>query len=348
MLLKNEWLNISLLYPIGDYQEKKLLAGGLLHQVYWLQTSTGNYALKLLDPWIVSQQNLSHWNTCELIAKNFFDKHIPAVHALQNLTGNYLSQFNDQYFMVYHWIKSYCHPARAKCVAGSGIIESQTRPRKTLCVCGVTQRIENIGTILAHIHSIQLNKTDYPQLNIPSWNGFDEQHWENLLEKYDTNFDIQKLLKINNTIRNVEIKLTEKDIIISHRDLDPRNVIWQNERPFIIDWEYAGLITPTLDLLIVAFNFAGLSLGKTPKIENFRAVVKGYEAKRESVTFDNQNKILYLGYCLDWLEFNLRRWLAQTPKRPQIDEEIKRSWWAIQWIYQEFDDFMSAIYHTKL
>lgn len=343
MLLKNEWLNISLLYPIGDYQEKKLLAGGLLHQVYWLQTSTGNYALKLLDPWIVSQQNLSHWNTCELIAKKFFDKKVPSIHALQNLAGNYLSQFSGNYFMIYPWVS--CTPSLSKRsdakAAGKFSINPSLPPFEKI-------EIESIGNILARIHSIQLNKTDYPQLNIPSWNGFDEDYWKNLLVEYDASFDTPKLLKINNAIRNVEIKLTEKDVIISHRDLDPRNIIWQNERPFIIDWEYAGLITTTLDLLIVAFNFAGLSLGNIPKIENFRAVVKGYEAKRGSVTFDDKNKTLYLGYCLDWLEFNLRRWLVQAPKRPQIDEEIKRSWWAIQWIYQEFDDFMSAIYHTKL
>lgn len=32
--------------------------------------------------------------------------------------------------------------------------------------------------------------------------------------------------------------------VISHRDLDPKNVMWKNDAPYIIDWEAAGYVNP--------------------------------------------------------------------------------------------------------
>ncbi len=41
--------------------------------------------------------------------------------------------------------------------------------------------------------------------------------------------------------------------MISHTDLDRKNVIWQKNVPFIIDWEASGYINPTIELIQVAW-----------------------------------------------------------------------------------------------
>ncbi len=30
------------------------------------------------------------------------------------------------------------------------------------------------------------------------------------------------------------------NLVLSHRDLDPKNVMWKDNNPYIIDWEAAG------------------------------------------------------------------------------------------------------------
>ena len=46
--------------------------------------------------------------------------------------------------------------------------------------------------------------------------------------------------------RNVVTGLYEasQNQVISHRDLDPKNVMWKNDAPYIIDWEAAGYVNP--------------------------------------------------------------------------------------------------------
>ncbi|WP_448916631.1 phosphotransferase [Eubacterium ramulus] len=39
--------------------------------------------------------------------------------------------------------------------------------------------------------------------------------------------------------------------VISHRDLDPKNIMWKNDVPYIIDWEVAGYINPYEELIQV-------------------------------------------------------------------------------------------------
>lgn len=40
--------------------------------------------------------------------------------------------------------------------------------------------------------------------------------------------------------------------VISHRDLDPKNVMWDGMNPYLIDWEAAGPVNPYQEFLEVA------------------------------------------------------------------------------------------------
>ncbi|HIW34166.1 MAG TPA: phosphotransferase [Candidatus Paenibacillus intestinavium] len=52
---------------------------------------------------------------------------------------------------------------------------------------------------------------------------------------------IEDLDKWNERANNAA-KLLANDCIISHSDLDPKNIMWDNNCPTIIDWEAAGFI----------------------------------------------------------------------------------------------------------
>ena len=44
--------------------------------------------------------------------------------------------------------------------------------------------------------------------------------------------------------------------VLSHRDLDPKNVLWRGLSPVLIDWEAAGYVRPKRELLEVALYWA--------------------------------------------------------------------------------------------
>jgi len=251
----------------------KKISGGLLHEIYKLQTSTGNFALKILDPWIVSQDGAEHWNLCEKIANDFVEMKIPTISAIKNCDGKYVSVINNNYFLIYPWIDG-----------------------KVLQSDEITiQHAQRMGELLGKMH-----KLCHP---------------------------------------------AHAERVAGHRDLDPRNIIWQNDQPIIIDWEYAGLITPSLDLLIVACNFSGLSQGKVPNKNLFQAVLNGYKNITGKIPkFTQQDYMQYLSYCLDWIEFNFRRAIAEPEKRPEIQAEISKSWKAIRWIDSKLEDFLQSLY----
>jgi len=81
---------------------------------------------------------------------------------------------------------------------------------------------------------------------------------------------------------------------LCHNDLNPRNVLWQDKRVWLIDFEYAGLNDPCFDLAAVSVEF-GLSEGEE------RAWMKAYRGeemwnKRKLAAY----KVLYRALCRQW------------------------------------------------
>lgn len=81
---------------------------------------------------------------------------------------------------------------------------------------------------------------------------------------------------------------------LCHNDLNPRNVLWQDGRVWLIDFEYAGLNDPCFDLAAVSVEF-GLSEGEE------RAWMEAYWGEE---MWDKQKlaayKVLYRALCRQW------------------------------------------------
>ncbi|MFC6230691.1 phosphotransferase [Paenibacillus allorhizosphaerae] len=64
--------------------------------------------------------------------------------------------------------------------------------------------------------------------------------------------------------------------VISHRDMDCKNVLWdRRHRPFIIDWEAAGCTNPLQELVNVALAWSGADTEALDQ-ERFEAVIESY------------------------------------------------------------------------
>lgn len=111
-----------------------------------------------------------------------------------------------------------------------------------------------------------------------------------------------------------------RTLVISHRDLDPKNVLWNGTVPVIIDWEAAGYVNPYQELLEVINYWADDGQGSLRR-SFFEAIIKAYE-KHMNLSKAEWTEVFAGGYSgmLGWLEYNLKRALGQEAS----DEEEVR------------------------
>lgn len=291
------YLEICKVYDLGTpSSEPNEVKGGRLHQLWLLETTTGKYAVK-----VINEENL------QLLAKNVLSpqkaqdvaaymqqKNIPTVTAYKH-NGERLFQRAKKVYVVMPWI------------------EGRTLSDANI-TCSMTKLI---GNLLANIQQ----KKNTQLFSVPDWTFHTLNGWQKLLRPLrNLNLTIVERLHVESTnlakwSQEAELAAKElnQELVVSHRDLDPSNVIWQSvDAPILIDWEYAGLIHPTLDLLIVALNWSELLSGKIQPAK-FCALISGYYANRPTRPLTPSVFAGYFGYCLDWLDFNIRK-LATIPE----------------------------------
>lgn len=267
----------------------KSICGGLLHRMYAMETTKGKYAIKLLNPQIMlrptAMQNYINSEKIAILAS----KKVPALPA-KKIKGDSIQKINDQFYLIFDWIEG----------------ESLTDDEINNVHC------EKIGEILAEIH-----KTDFSELDITN-DGFDndqlidwnyyllrakEEHleWGELLLKNYEN------LKKWSTAAIEASEILSKSKIISHRDLDPKNVMWNKNKPVLIDWESAGYINPMQDLIETAIYWSKNEKGELDK-QRFSSFISGYK-KKYGELHANWKIVLATGFLgkLGWLEYNLKR-----------------------------------------
>ncbi|MED1862370.1 phosphotransferase [Fictibacillus nanhaiensis] len=183
---------------------------------------------------------------------------------------------------------------------------------------------EKIGGILADIH-----RTDFSELAIPNekpdieeptvWNYYLQKGKENRLEWVEILLEnLDSLYDWNSSAIEASESLSS-NIIISHRDLDSKNVMWQLHNPVLIDWESAGFINPMQDLIETAIYWSKNEKGEINK-QKFFSFISGYK-KRSGELHSDWKMVLENGYLgkLGWLEYSLKRslWIECTDKEEQ-------------------------------
>lgn len=273
-------------------RETQVITGGLLHKMYGIQTDKGNYAVKALNPQIMRRPGvIQALINSELIATHLSNS-IPALAAIR-FNGNVLNCIDGQYYMVFDWVD------------GKSLKPDEIKPEH----CKV------MGTYLAKIHS-----TDYSGFGMADrpWVDTPETDWNYYLKK-GLESDSAWSFSLNENIDNLclwnkqsleALKILHSDRVISHRDLDSKNVLWSRGKPVIIDWESVGYVNPLQELIEVLIYWSEDSEGNPVK-DKFVSVLNGYKECSIIQKIDRK-LILQSGYLskLDWLEYNLKRSLG--------------------------------------
>ncbi len=291
--------NFALGLPV---QEPQAVHGGLLHRMWHLRTTRGSFAVKQLNAVIMRKVGIREsYRLSERIAEAMVARDVPATLALKgNGEGGTVQEIGDATFIVYPWVDG-----------------------ETLSIKAVgPKRTRMIGTILARMHSLLREQPHlFPELEPPEWEPFSPDEWDMLtFQAADRDIpwtpQVRHALPLLNEWSRLEAEastLLRRTSVISHRDLDQKNVLWRDaSSPVVIDWEAAGLVNPTMDVVGAALSWSGQSV-QPPQEESFHALLEGYVATGGEIR-DSGLVAMHgvIGNWLGWLLFNIHRSLGES------------------------------------
>ncbi len=277
--------------PVGA---PRAVAGGLLHRVWRVATAEGAFAVKVLNAAIAQRPGArDEYRQSERIAAAMAAAGVPAVVA-REAPGGPVQEIGDATVLVYDWVE------------GAALPPDPAPPARTRLIGGYLGRM--------HARRIAL-----PGLRPPEPAAFPDEEWARLARRAagqglawadDVGGALPDLSRWSALYRDAIGRLGGA-LVVSHRDLDQKNVLWRADgSPAIIDWEAAGLVNPTLDLAGWALDWSGQTVGP-PAPETFAAFLAGYRAAGGPARDAGRDALWgCLGGWLGWLRFNLARSLG--------------------------------------
>lgn len=277
--------------------------GGLLHIMWRIDTSKGSYAVKQLSKNInlKDEKIIRNYELTERIANQFANKGIPAVYAISK-DEKYLFIVDNTCYLLYPWVDA-------------RVLDKDAINQK---------RALEIARILAMIHHISLNlaELDEPEFDIHSKQSLIELIDEAKRNKVIFSAELLKnrdvLLDINENYIN-DIAILRDNIVISHGDLDQKNVMWTVEnKPLLIDWESARKLNSTYEIINAALDWSGI----TTKFDKdlFRSMIKDYRDAGGIIDKRCVEAAFWgvMGNWINWMVYNIKRVIE-----PQNFEEKK-------------------------
>lgn len=275
-------------------EEPVRVEGGLLHTMYRVSTSDGLFAVKVLNPQIMKRPDaFSNTVHSEKVAKAFGGL-IPAIVSLE-IDGKQVHKLGEEHYMVFPWTD------------GASVFSKEITPH----------HCEAIGSILGKMHRQNLKVEGI----VPEEDSFKLFDWEAYLQRINEPecSDKEWIAAYKKSVKDIKRwnemsceseSYLSKLTVISHRDLDPKNVMWSDDKPHIIDWEAAGYVNPYQELLEVINYWADDGAGKPVK-EKYDALVNAYRKYMNisAVNWDEVFQGSYIG-MLGWLEYNVKRALG--------------------------------------
>jgi len=284
-------------YNLGKVLNITKLSGGLMHKMFKVETTKGAYCIKVLNPEVMSRESAYNNFVVSESVSNLAKKNGISVSSALDVDGNYLTKLDDMYYMVFDYVDG-----------------------KTLKDDEITDdHCKKIGHILANIHSlnyqeigIQPNVVEYKRLY--DWESYVNN--PNFSKMSYKNIFLNNYKKYNSMLKRANERFNESNInqTICHLDMDPKNVMWNNDNPIVIDWECAGVANPERELLEDALCWSGF-LSNHFSEEKFITIFKEYSKYRNIEDIEWYSVICgNLVGRFGWLKYNLERSLGIISK----------------------------------
>ena len=264
------------------------VTGGLMHAMYRVKTAQGEYAMKILNADIMKRPAAYQNMVNSEIVSNALKGVVPLV-AARAFDGKHVIEFKGAFWMVFDWVDG----------------QSIYPPNLT------AQHCARVGDLLGRIHAADIRVDtmardagihqpfawcellNAAQQESPKCFALLQKNWDAI-----TTWDDQLA---------ASWPLVQRHQVISHRDLDPKNILWKEDQPFIIDWEAAGYVHPAQELA-EALNYWIAEPDGHYSREKFDVMRSAY-AVHMDLSGTDWDAVLSASYAgmLGWLEYNVKR-----------------------------------------
>ena len=265
------------------------VSGGLMHRMFRAETAGNVYAVKHLNQEIMKRPGvMENYRRAEELEQILEDAGIPVAPAL-TLDGRKMQELDGEYFYIFRW-------QQGRITDWQNITAEQCR---------------QAGNIQGRIHALRpVEKHTEPGMSKIDWHGYAEQAVrqdsgiaELLRENEPLLYDVQnELNQARRALPDIEC--------ITDEDMDPKNVMWNDGSPVVIDLECLDYGNPVSNALQLSLQWAGITtcMLDTEKMEAF---FEGYLEAYDN-GFRDYGSVLGLAYTwIEWLEYNINRALGK-------------------------------------
>ncbi len=265
------------------------VSGGFMHRMYKVITDSGIYAVKHLNPEIMKRPGVhENYARAEKIEGILENNDIPIVPAML-IGGNKMQKVDDQFFYLFRWQE--------------GSIADWDHISNEMCY--------KAGNILGRVHAIEPKNIAYraPEKSHIDWRSY-------VMKAKEENSAIASLLEDNeefliyaeNELNKARASLPAV-LCLSNEDMDPKNIMWDNESPWMIDLECLDYGNPISHVMQLALQWSGIISGKMD-VDKMIAFFDGY-LKAYDNCFRGYSDVVGVAYTwVEWLEYNIQRALG--------------------------------------
>ena len=266
------------------------VSGGFLHRMYRVTTECGTYAVKHLNREIMGRPGANeNFARAEKIECMLEKEGIPIVPSL-TVHGSKMQNIEGHYFYIFNWQK--------------GHITDWYNISKNQC--------RTAGNILGRIHAIKPENVPHqePELSKIHWHEYVLKAKEEKSEITSLLADNEELLVYAEKEMNKARAALPDVLCVSDEDMDPKNIMWDNGNPRVIDLECLDYGNPISHALQLSLQWSGITTCNMD-IEKMVAFFHGYLDAYDNC-FRGYSGVFGLAYTwVEWLEYNIRRALGK-------------------------------------
>lgn len=265
------------------------VSGGLMHKMYKVRTKTGVYAVKWLNPEIMKRPGVfENYSRAEMLEDRLDKAGVRIVPSL-SFEGKKMIECEGEYFYIFNWLE--------------GSITDWNSISEEQCF--------KAGEILGQIHGLDAHNVEKED---PEISEIDLAEYIKIAE--EKNSEITLCLKENLIVlEDAQRKLNDARRMlpamsaIDDPDMDPKNIMWNGDVPYVIDLECLGYGNPISTCIDLSLQWAGTVNGKYNS-DNLKAFYEGY-LKSYDNGFRSYDELFGIAYTwVEWLEYNIRRALG--------------------------------------
>ena len=305
--------------------EVETVSGGLMHRMYKVITDSGVYAVKHLNEEIMKRPGVhENFARAEKIEGILEKSDIPIVPAMV-IGGNKMQEIDGQFFYIFRWQE--------------GKITDWNHISNEMCF--------KAGNILGRLHAIEPKNIEHqtPEASHIDWRGYVRKlKEESSVIAYLLEENEGLLVHVESELNKARASLPAV-LCLSNEDMDPKNIMWDNGIPWMIDLECLDYGNPISRVMQLALQWSGIVTCELD-VDKMIAFFDGYLEAYDNC-FRGYSDVVGVAYTwVEWLEYNIQRALGKCTDEAERElgiSEVRNTMERIKYIHKTLPQIKEAL-----